>query len=62
MPDVENKPTYDDLIKAAENELYTALTALETGDLPWARSSSARAASYVVEAHQARVRANPPKC
>ncbi len=44
--------TSEEALKAAKEELYTAIQALENGDLPFARSSSLRAAGLVVEAHQ----------
>lgn len=48
------------LLKQAEEELYSALKALQDGDLPLARSSSARAAHRITEAHQARRQSTSP--
>lgn len=48
---------YDRLVGCAEEELYTALEALEKGDLPFARSSAARAQGLINEAHKARAKA-----
>ena len=45
--------TSQDYLKEAEEELYTALKALQDGDLPFARSSAMRAANRVTDAHQA---------
>lgn len=36
----------------AKEELYNAIQAIESGDLPFARSSSLRAANLIVEAWQ----------
>lgn len=45
--------TSKEFLKQAEEELYAALQAIQDGDLPFARSSSTRAASRITEAHQA---------
>ena len=53
--------TSEEALKAAKEELYTAIQALEDGDLPYARSSSLRAAGLVVEAHQSARKASTEK-
>jgi cellobiose-specific phosphotransferase system component IIA len=45
---------YADSIEEAEKELYVALEALESGNLTFARSSTARAQSAIVEAWRLR--------
>lgn len=45
---------YADSVEEAERELYTALEALEQGNLTFARSSAARAQSAIVEAWRLR--------
>lgn len=45
--------TGQELMQKALEELYTAIQALENGNLPFARSSSTRATGLIVEAHQA---------
>lgn len=45
---------YADNIEQAEKELYTALEALEAGDLTYARSSAARAQSAITDAWRLR--------
>lgn len=42
--------THDEWIKEAEQELYNALQALESKDLPFVRSCAARAQNYVTMA------------
>ena len=46
------KPSYDDLVVGIEKELYTAIEALERGDLIGVRQCSARAQSGAAEAWQ----------
>lgn len=50
--------TADKAIRDAKEELYAAIQAIEDGDLPYARSSSLRAANYVTEAWQHARRSN----
>lgn len=45
---------YGQCVETAEQELYIALEALERGDLPFARSSAARAQSAIVDAWRSR--------
>ena len=45
---------YGDCIETAEKELYAALEALESGNLQYARSSTARAQTAIVEAWRSR--------
>lgn len=45
---------YADEVKEAETELWTALDALQKGDLSFARSSAARAQSAIVQAYRLR--------
>ena len=42
--------SHEDWLKEAEAELYNALQALEQKDLPFVRSSAARAQNYVTMA------------
>lgn len=44
--------TSEELLKQAQDELYTALEAIEKGDLPFARSSSQRASGLIIDAWQ----------
>lgn len=44
--------TSDEMLKQAQEELFTAIQAIEDGDLPFARSSSQRASGLIIEAHQ----------
>lgn len=52
MPDTEKVLTRTELLKQAEDELYTAIHAIEKNDLPWARASSQRASGLVIAAWQ----------
>ena len=44
--------TADECLKQAQEELYTAIQAIEDRDLPFARSSSQRASGLIIEAWQ----------
>lgn len=51
----------EEILKQAQEELYTALQAIEEGNLPFARSSSQRASNMITEAWKlARKRLQPP--
>jgi hypothetical protein len=45
---------YGECVETAEQELYTAIEALERGDLTFARSSAARAQTAIVDAWRSR--------
>jgi hypothetical protein len=55
---VPDHPGQEYLNRAIE-ELYTAIQAIENGDLPFARSSSVRATNFIVDAHQKARQAQP---
>lgn len=48
-----------DLLKQAQEELWSAIQAIENGDLPFARSSSQRASTLIIEAWQKNRKAEP---